>query len=283
MTVCIAAITRERLIATTSDTMVSTYLSSTDGSTVKVETIHKDWSAMMAADDMTQCVLIIQRAEKYFRGRANTLQNVRASFKKAYQQHLGERAADIVLGRFSMDMDAFTKSGKRRFTEAQFNTLCAEIRAVKLGCQFLVHGFDEAQQPHIFIVDDPGADSVYDKPGFCSIGSGLYAATGLLYHLGQTVDCDVSQTVFNVLAAKFMAEKSAGIGKETYLFVKKYRCNMFSAASWLIPTTREMWEKSGQPKVPNGAIEAIKTANFRYAAAEYSDERLFQESTVRSS
>ena len=264
VTVCIAAITRENYIATVSDTMVSSYLSSADACTVKVEPIHQDWSAMMAADDLTQCLPIVERAERYFRGKANTLHNARTSFKRAYQQHLAELAADIVLGRFGLDMETFTKAGKRRFTEAQFNSLCTEIRQVGVGCQFLVYGFDENKIPHLFIVNDPGTDSVYDKPGFCSIGSGSHAADGLLFYLSQTIDCELPQTLFNICSAKFMAEKTGTVGKETYLFVKRYRSSMFSAASWLLPELREMWDKEGSPRLPVRAVERIKQARFYF-------------------
>jgi hypothetical protein len=189
VTVCIAALTRKNYIATISDQMISTAYASVDNAIVKVESIHKDWSAMMASDDLTQCIPIIERAEAFFRGRANTLQNVRASFKRAYQKHLSEMAADEILGRFNMDMETFLKSGRKRFTESQFNSLCEKIQGVKTDCQFLVYGFDERKRPHLFVVREPGADHVYDRPGFCAIGSGGYAAEGMLYSLGQSTHC----------------------------------------------------------------------------------------------
>src|SRR5438552_3397229 len=118
MTVCIAAIPLENRIVTVSDTMVSGLISSADACTVKMEPFAKDWVAMMAADDLTQCIPVIERASRYFQNRANTLQVARNCLKRAYQQHLSELAADHVLGRFGLGMEAFLRSKSMRFTES---------------------------------------------------------------------------------------------------------------------------------------------------------------------
>lgn len=264
MTVCIAAITRERYIVTASDLMVSSALSSSDASAVKLEEFHKDWIAMMSADDLTQCLPVIERAERNFQGRANTLRVARACFKRAYQGHLAELAGDRVLGRFGLDMEAFRKSGRRRFTEQIFNTLSNEIRDVKVEAQFLACGFDGRAMPHLFTVTEPGTDSVYDKPGFCAIGSGMYAAEGMLHYLGQTVDSTVHQTIFNVYAAKFMAERIPGVGEKTFLFVKKQGCDAFSMETWVEPTIRDRWNTEGKPRIPDGLISQLETVHLDF-------------------
>src|SRR5690349_6463894 len=111
MTVCIAAITREDYIVVATDLMVAGYMSSTDSSMVKVEEIHKEWAVLLAADDLTQCVPIIEKAKEYFRGRANTLLVARSTLKRAFQQHLAELAADCTLGRFGLSMKDFVSTG----------------------------------------------------------------------------------------------------------------------------------------------------------------------------
>ena len=173
-------------------------------------------------------------------------------------------AADKVLGRFGMDMKTFVKSGKRRFTESAYAILHNEIREVKLGCEFLVAGFDAAKHPHIFTVSEPGIDSVYDKPGFCSIGTGKWAAEGMLYYRQQTVDRTLHETVLNVCAAKFMAERIPGVGETTFLFVKKEGCNAFMLESWVLPTIRAEWEKTGAPRIPDGLLKQIEGAQVGF-------------------
>jgi hypothetical protein len=94
MTVCIAAITLANEIVTVSDTMITGLTSSADTNTVKMDPFAKDWSAMWAGSDITQCIPIMERASEYFEGRANTLKNARYCVKKAYQQHLSEMAVN---------------------------------------------------------------------------------------------------------------------------------------------------------------------------------------------
>jgi hypothetical protein len=270
MTVCIGAICHERpfhgdvpLIVTASDQMLAGAFSSSDASTIKNEPVHKDWSVMMAADDFSQCVPIIELARKYFHGRANTLQVARTSFKKAYQQHMAERAADIVLGRYGLDMKTFRKSGKRMFTESKFNALCNAIDDVRGDCDFLIYGFDGMGAPHIFKVKDPGRDEVYDKPGYCAIGSGCYAAGMMLFHLNQTIDCSLRQTIVNVCVAKFMAERVPGVGKATFLYIKKQGSNVVGYAGIdMEEEIRAAWEKEGCPRVPSGIIEKLRSVSI---------------------
>lgn len=269
VTVCIAAISCEGYIVTASDMMIACALSSSDVATIKLEQFHKEWIVMMAGDDITQALPIIGKAETYFQKRANTLNVARNCFKRAYQNHLGELAADNVLGRFGLDMETFRKSGRRRFTEPVFNSLCEEIRKVKASCQFLACGFDEGRRPHLFVVDEPGTDSVYDKPGFCAIGSGSYAATGMLYYLEQRIDRTVHETIFNVCAAKYMAEKIPGVGAETFLHVKAQGCQAFTMETWVEPTIRKVWNDQGRPRVPQGIIEQIKRAHMAFIPAIY--------------
>jgi hypothetical protein len=241
-----------------SDTKVSGGIISADSTTLKMEPFHKDWMAMMAADDLTQCVPIIEKAKEYFKARKNTLQVARSVFKRAFRQHLIEMQEDAVLGRYDLSLEKFKKSGKRIFTEKKYDSLCEDIEAVDPKCEFIIHGFDDNGIPHVFHVGGAGVDGVYDKPGFCAIGSGKWAAEVVLYSLGQSIDRDLHSTIFNVCAAKFMAEKSDGVGQATYLFARKHGSTMFSHNHGMIEAMREAWERGGAPKVPDGIVQQMK-------------------------
>ena len=43
-----------------------------------------------------------------------------------------------------------------------------------------------------------------DKPGFCAIGSGQWAAETILFSLGQSIDNGLEETIYKVCAAKFI-------------------------------------------------------------------------------
>ena len=239
--------------------MVSGGTISADMITVKAEPFHNDWTAMMAGDDLAQCVPIIEKAKEYFKNRNNTLAVARSVFKRAFQRHVIEMREDAVLRGYGMSMEEFLKSGKRRFTERKFESLCERMEAIEPKCEFLVHGFDSLKRPHIFRVDGTGSDSVLDIPGFCAIGSGKWAAEAILFYLQQRVDRTMEETLFNVCAAKFAAERSDGVGQHTYLFVKRFGSAAFTWRSGMIEELRKAWDEQGCPRVPSGIAEKIRS------------------------
>jgi hypothetical protein len=256
MTLCMAAITQENYILTVSDTKVEGLISSSDGCTVKMDPFAEDWNAMWASSDMTQCSSVVERAGRYFRNRANELHVARSCMKRAYQKHLSEMAADQVLGRFNVDMEGFLKSKSKRFADRISENLATQIQQIKVDWEFLAFGFDSHKQPHLFVVEEPGTDSVYDRLGFCAVGSARHAAEGLLLYLDQSRICTLHKTLINLLFAKFMAEKT-GIGKQTFIFAKKPGSTMFSMPLWIEPTIRDKWDKEVSPRVPDDLMREI--------------------------
>jgi hypothetical protein len=151
-------------------------------------------------------------------------------------------------------MKDFRERGKQLLSTKVYNELAAEIAKIQGDCDFLVYGFDSKKVPHIFTVIEPGTDEVWDKPGFTAIGAGKYVAESILYQLGQTIDKGTPEAIFTVCAAKFAAERIPGVGKETFLFVKRPGCKAFTRPSWLLPTIRDVWEKQGQARMPEGIM-----------------------------
>jgi len=170
-------------------------------------------------------------------------------------------AAAKVLGRFGMDMESFIKSGKRRFTESVFRDLYDEIKRTELGCEFIIFGFDGNSEPHLFTVEEPGKDLVHDKPGFCCIGSGKYAADGMLLYLGQNTFKNDYETIANVYAAKFMAEKVAGVGINSHLYVKRAGSIGSGIAPWVEAALRKEWERTGKPMVDRNLVNKMEVDN----------------------
>ena len=261
MTVCIAAITRDREIVTVSDTMVSNYFCSMDGATVKLKPLHDDWTAMMSGEDLGDCLGIIDHSEDYFKPGAATQREAITAFKQGYKSYIAEVAADIVLAPFDLDIKEFKKSGKKIFTDEIFNSLSHKIESEKEklnSSQFIGYGFDGQGEAHVFLVLWPGIGKTRDKPGFACIGAGADAAAFTLYSLGQTVNCNLYETIYNLCAAKFAAEKvQIGIGRDTYLYARKRGSSMFTTPIDFVPRIRAAWEKDGGPKIPAGIIKEI--------------------------
>jgi hypothetical protein len=269
VTLCAAAIASEAYcdayIVTISDTMMSGATMSADGCSLKMEPFATDWVAMFAGDEVSQCMPVIKRAEKYMRNRANSVVNARMAFKRAYQQHLVEMKTDAVLSGYGLNMETFLKSGKRRFTEKVFASICERMDAIKAigtNVSFLIFGFDESGMAHIFTVGDQGTDATFDKPGFCCIGSGQYAADAMLYFFQQATFRSLEETVFNLCAGKFMAERS-GIGKDTYLYVMQAGTIASQYRSGLIDDIRKAWENEGVPRTPVGVLDLIAQGDIQ--------------------
>ena len=235
---------------------------SADSIIVKVEPFHKDWFAMMSADDLTQCVPIIEKAAEYVAGRANKLHTIRSAFKRAFSQHLVEMREDTALSKYGLTMKEFLKTGKKKFTERMFESICKGMDEVSVGCEFIVTGFDSLKKPHIFHVTNQGADGVYDKPGYHCIGYGRLVADAILYYFGQSIDRSLYETIFNVCAAKFMAERCAGVGKATYLYATKYGNHAFAYVSGMIEAIRRAWDDRGCPRAPEGLIQSIGSTYY---------------------
>jgi hypothetical protein len=241
--------------------MISGATISSDMTCVKTEPFHANWTAMIAGDDLTQCAPIIEKAKEYFRGRNNSLPVARSVFKRAFQRHVVEMREDAVLSGYGMTMEDFRKNGKRRFTDRRYESICERMEAIDPKCEFLVHGFDSFKRPHIFRVDGVGSDGVHDKPGFCAIGSGKWAADTILFYLGQSVDRTLEETLFNVCCAKFAAERSFGVGHHTYLNVTRHGSAMFSWKSGMLEEIRKAWDERGSPRVPPGIIDTIRACD----------------------
>jgi hypothetical protein len=274
MTVCIAAMAHKYIVAV-SDMMLSGFVLGSDGSCVKQEAVSKGWTAMMSGNDISHAVPIVTRASEYLEGKPSTLENARSCFKRAFQQRLTEVATDRVLGRFGLDMKAFLKDGRRLFDAGTFTALCNEIRSVDLAdLSFLVYGFDDSQAPHIFVVQGTGEDVVYDKVGFAAIGSGMYAADSLLHYLNQSRGRTLRETIANALVAKFLAERSGGVGHETHLFVSEHGSVAFSHKPGYVEEIRNEWEACGAPRIPQRVEEILERANIKCLTSEQALEEL---------
>jgi 20S proteasome alpha/beta subunit len=265
MTVCIAAITSDNLIVTVADKKLSTGMFSADSSVVKTRGFHREWVAMIAGDDVSHALPIIRRAASLFSGKENYFEHAVDALKNGYKQELSQHAADVVLGRFDLTMENFLENGTSKFTPDVFDTLCDQIGRVDLKCRFLVAGFDEREGPHIFTISSPGIAETYDLPGFWAIGSGSQSALGMLFFRGQNSLMSLAETVYNCFEAKFMSESARDVGQDTYLFVQKYGCNTCKYSVTLQARIREIWERSGKPRVPKRALKIIEDSNIMCA------------------
>jgi hypothetical protein len=256
MTIGIAAIAKRSYIVTASDRALSAEIVS-DNCIFKAEPLHKEWSAMLSGGDITDVVPIMENARERFSKLENTLDSAMNSLTGSFSERLSKKAESKALGRYSITMQEFLKKGKSYFNSSEYSAIIQEIKYERLDCTFLASGFDVFGKPHIFKVVEPGVAESYDKPGFWAIGSGETAARTLLLYLGQNEESSLEETIYNVCAAKFFSERAAGVGKETWFFIKESGSDGLVSPMFFLDEIRKGWENEGKPRIPQNTVKQL--------------------------
>jgi 20S proteasome alpha/beta subunit len=265
VTTCIAATSVDRLIVTASDTQMSFGGEFSVGDVIKLEGFHNEWVALIAGSDVSPAPFVIERAKKFLKGKSGDLLLVRDGFRRAYQAELRETITDDFLSPFNMTLEDFKKKGQKQLNATLYQDLSFRIKNARLGCRFLVYGFDDDEIPHIFEVGDRGKIESRDKPGFWAIGNGARSALSMLAQLGQSAEATrMRETLYNVLSAKYISESASDVGEETFLFIKRYKCNSFRHAPGMEKAIKKIWTEKGRPSIPPEALQTIDQANIEF-------------------
>lgn len=259
MTICIAAICDYgAAVVSASDRMISWgYAQAGDSMVTKAVRVHEKWAALFAADDVTSVDPILRSVTKSLSPLAGEIDEATSTFRNAYQNELRKRAETQVLSQFGMSLDRFLQEGLKKFGREVFSSLCEEIRSVKLGCDFLVHGFDPGGHAHIFTVQDPGEATEHNRTGFWAIGSGQQSAISILFHHSYSAEKSLEEAIYHICEAKFMAETALGVGKETVLGVLRSNQTGGLFRNDQLEPIRKRWEQEGRPKVPADITRAV--------------------------
>jgi hypothetical protein len=272
MSVCIAGICwtdsaskdAERRIVAVADMKSSGTQGSNELASSKVQWILPTWLALFAGNDIAPCLPIVRDVKRRLTDKPNTVDNITGAFVAAYKNHLADLATDKVLGRWKLSMEEFEESGRKKFGADNFDVLFSQIMEVRLQCQFLVCGFDETKDAHIFTVRNPGVADNYDVPGYFAIGDGAAAAMSILGFFAQNIHASLPRTYYNVFAAKYMAESSAStVGHNTFaqeIGPRGVEGKVYQLFS-LLQCTRDAWAE-GKPSRPDGIEEEIKRLRF---------------------
>jgi hypothetical protein len=239
-------------------------LSSSEG-IIKSEGFHRDWSVLIAGKDISQALPVIESATEVLRGQSGKASIVRRGFKRAYAEYRREVMTDIFLGSFDMTLSEFNRKGRKQMNPEIHADISFRIKNFDLGCTFLVYGFDDEGDPHIFTTSNPGKVEVYDKPGFWAIGAGKTAAISMLAALGQHPHRNsMHETIYNVLAAKYIAEGASDVGEETWLFIQKQGCSAITYEPNMERKVRIIWKEKGRPKTNDEAVKLLQEAGIEF-------------------
>jgi len=138
----------------------------------------------------------------------------------AYDAALEHCVERQILAPLGFTRRQFLDEGLTKLGESLFREVTAEIRAVNLGTELLVFGFDEQKQPHIFSTDFTGRCTLQDAVGFHAIGAGSWAALGWLFTNQRFVyAARLAEIAYRLCEAKFAAETARSVGADTALMV----------------------------------------------------------------
>lgn len=232
VTVCIAAICENRKhIVAVCDAKLATDYSSADLATVKIARLTRDWALMYAADDISPVSAIVDNLRAKLKSCPNTLDKITRTVQRSFQKQLHIKAGTL---------------GKSPLKTA-------------LGLQLLFFGFDEHSSAHISVVTDPnGRIWNYDPKGYVAIGSGEAIATAMLDFFAPTVAQTMPLAIYRSLAAKFMAETSPYVGKETFVLILSADGSDTVLYPPAVDQVRGLWEREGKPRTPQDAESTAK-------------------------
>jgi hypothetical protein len=266
MTVCIAASSdcgnkdRNPKFIIVSDTLLSLGYTSTEIA-FKARQLCAGWAIMFAGDDITHAMEVIHTAQVALREEKGTLSAAVVSDAVSGAYHLirKKQIEDIYLKTYDLTMGQFMREGKGYFPEIFHLDLLNDIKRYDLGCQFLVTGFESERSlfPNFFIVENPGTVSAYDEFGYAAIGSGSVNALAHLSRRNQRENTCFEQTLYNVIAAKRLAEKASGVGAQFTLVMQERGMAAQMPDLSKVTAIADIWRKEEEQFAPPDLINRI--------------------------
>jgi len=170
-----------------------------------------------------------------------------------------------------LDFQLLTHHMATRLTGVPAQHLADVIEAFQSGCEYLrekigrevetqllIAGFDPDGTPHIFTSLTDGKVAMYDTTRFCTIGIGseLADAALLLGPENWRYQTDINTFAYRLLTAKFVSERTLGVGPETTLRVL-YSNGLTTGSILYTNKIRKAWEASLMKPIPKSAANEI--------------------------
>lgn len=253
MTLCIAAIAREKGIVAVSDMRFDLGFTSGDGMP-KIGRLNRFWAAMFAGSDVGNAPALLANISDALDGVSDaSRKQVETFFRDEYRAALDQRIEALVLSPYKFTVNEFTRTGSKRFTPEVFAKLCLDMAAVEVPYEFLVFGFDEKRKPHLFRVHKGGQIEDCRAIGFWAIGSGDVAAVHHMFFLEYNTGLPLRTTAYYACAAKYFAER-ASLGERTHVVCLMKDGRLIGIDEKKI---RKLWHSSGRARVPRNVWDRL--------------------------
>ena len=254
MTLCIAAVAGSgQAIMLLSDTRFS--LGYTSGETLnKLSKVHQRWGVSIAGDDIGQASPVIEAVKRWvWDVKLPTRLEIENAFVTATHDALVKKIEAEVLSPYNLTINEFVTTAFRDLGPDAFADLRQQVAHAKLGCEFLVFGFDERERANLFHVKDRGVVDDHCRTGFWAIGSGDYAAISTLAFHDYNTHLDLPTAAYLICSAKFMAER-ADLGKTTMVGYMVPNGTVFRVDP---EPVRILWDADGKPRLPEKLVDRM--------------------------
>jgi 20S proteasome alpha/beta subunit len=137
-------------------------------------------------------------------------------FLAAYVALRERRIEELFTRPVGYSLAAFHSEGFKNLGGQLFMNTIQMMGQFNLGADFIMVGFSD-QRARVAIISHPGTMRWFDSQEFFAIGSGQSHALSSLLISDHGSTCSREQGVFNVYAAKRVAERAPGVGGSTDL------------------------------------------------------------------
>jgi hypothetical protein len=205
-----------KAIVSISDRKVTLSDLSADYAAIKSSRLFSRCWVIEVGNDAEYAVPILGEAsagmlDKFGRGKIIHPAVVAQTLHETYIKHQQRQIEAAVLAKYGWTVDSFRRHGKKLCTETVYNGLCSKIEKQNISLEFIVNGFDDKGDGHIFVVDGRDTPRCYNRFGVWAVGSGSRSALAALTFRINSQQFDVhsstaEEAAFFACEAKFMAE-----------------------------------------------------------------------------
>jgi hypothetical protein len=203
----------------------------------------------------------------------NDPKTIKALLEKVHREELGSWSASRHLAPFGVDMPTFLSTGKSFPAQVQSDlSRSIALGAEEYDAEIIVCGWGATASrlarekksrpyPYIFSADYQGVQ-LHKTAGLYACGSGAGAAMSTLYFHNCRPGMDVASVIYCVATAKFMAEKTLGVGPNTVMFTMKRTGGVVPVMPDYLEEIRQLWIREGAPRIPDGAVALVNRLVF---------------------
>lgn len=182
------------------------------------------------------------------------------------------------LAPYGIDMPTFLSSGTDKFSDQRRDELSQQIaeHSETYDVELIVSGWGHTQESFgadrapgacIYSVSRAGVLPCSDD-GFYTCGIGRHTAHAILSYLSLERHMTLAEVVYRVAAAKFMCERTDGVGPNTAMCITKrlgegqWRGYFIQPAE--IAEIRAVWDSGGAPRMTDEAEDVVVRILGRY-------------------